>query len=154
MAAQIAGLVCAASIAEANGAASQAATYQSTALSWASQADSRTYTTNGPYGGGSYFLRITPDGSPDAGSSIFIQNGVGNRDDRTVVDPSFLELVRLGIKAASATDITNTISVVDSQLKVNTPEGPIWRRYNFDGYGGRLPAATTPAPGSATRGRC
>ena len=25
--------------------------------------------------------------------------------------------------------------VVDSQIKVKTPEGPIWHRYNFDGYG-------------------
>ncbi|MFI5062365.1 MAG: glycoside hydrolase family 15 protein [Streptosporangiales bacterium] len=135
MAAEIAGLICAASIAEANGATSQAATYQSTALSWASQVDSLTYTTTGSYGGGSYFLRITPDGNPNSGASIGIANGGGSHDDRTVVDPSFLELVRLGIKAATATDITNTLSVVDSQLKVTTPEGPIWHRYDFDGYG-------------------
>ncbi len=135
MAAEIAGLICAASIAEANGATSQAATYQSTALSWASQVDSLTYTTTGSYGGGSYFLRITPDGNPNSGASIGIANGGGSHDDRTVVDPSFTELVRLGIKAATATDITNTLPVVDSQLKVTTPEGPIWHRYNFDGYG-------------------
>jgi glucoamylase len=135
MAAEIAGLICAASIAEANGAASQAATYQSTALSWASQVDSLTYTTSGPYGSGDYFLRITPDGNPNSGASIGIANGGGSHDDRTVVDPSFLELVRLGIKAASATDITNTLSVVDSELKVATPEGPVWHRYDFDGYG-------------------
>ncbi len=135
IAAEIAGLLCAASIAEANGAASQAATYQSTALSWASEVDGLTYTTTGSYGSGSYFLRITPDGSPNSGASIFIQNGGGNHDDRTVVDPSFLELVRLGIKSPGATDITNTISVIDSKLQVTTPEGPIWHRYNFDGYG-------------------
>ncbi len=135
MAAEIAGLICAASIAEANGATSQAATYQSTALSWASQVDSLTYTTTGTYGGGSYFLRITPDGNPNSGASIGIANGGGSHDDRTVVDPSFTELVRLGIKAATATDITHTLSVVDSQLEVTTPEGPVWHRYNFDGYG-------------------
>ena len=135
MAAEIAGLICAASIAETNGATSQAATYQSTALSWASEVDSLTYTTTGPYGNGDYFLRITPDGSPNSGASISIANGGGSHDDRTVVDPSFLELVRLGIKSATATDITNTLSVVDSELQVNTPEGPIWHRYNFDGYG-------------------
>jgi glucoamylase len=135
MAAEIAGLICAASIAKANGAASQAATYQSTALSWASEVDSLTYTTTGPYGNGSYLLRITPDGNPNSGASIGIANGGGSHDDRTVVDPSFLELVRLGIKPATSTDITNTISVVDSQIKVNTPEGPIWHRYDFDGYG-------------------
>ncbi len=135
MAAEIAGLICAASIAETNGAASQAASYQSTALSWASELDGMTYTTTGPYGNGDYFLRITPDGNPNSGSSISIANGGGGHDDRTVVDPSFLELVRLGIKSATATDITNTVSVVDSELQVSTPEGPIWHRYTFDGYG-------------------
>jgi len=135
MAAEIAGLICAASIATANGATSQAASYQSTALSWASQVDNLTYTTTGSYGNGAYFLRITPDGSPNSGASISIQNGGGSHDDRTVVDPGFLELVRLGIKLASATDVTNTISAVDSTLAVQTPEGPIWHRYNFDGYG-------------------
>ena len=135
MAAEIAGLICAASIAETNGAASLAATYQSTALSWAAEVDSMTYTTTGPYGNGDYFLRITPDGNPNSGSSISIANGGGSHDDRTVVDPSFLELVRLGIKSATATDITNTLSVVNSELQVSTPEGPIWHRYDFDGYG-------------------
>ena len=154
MAAEIAGLICAASIAEANGATSQAATYQSTALSWASEVDSLTYTTSGPYGNGAYLLRITPDGNPNSGASIGIANGGGSHDDRTVVDPSFLELVRLGIKAASATDITNTLSVVDSELQVNTPEGPIWHRYNFDGYGETSSGGDYTGPAWATRGRC
>jgi glucoamylase len=135
MASEIAGLLCAAAIAEANGEASDAATYQATALSWASEVDSLTYTTTGPYGNGDYFLRITPDGDPNSGASISIANGGGSHDDRTVVDPSFLELVRLGIKSPTATDITNTLSVVDSELEVQTPEGPIWHRYDFDGYG-------------------
>jgi glucoamylase len=135
MAAEIAGLLCAASLAEANGDTTGAATYQSTAQSWASEVDSLTYTTNGPYGSGSYYLRITPDGQPNAGTSIGIANGGGSHDDRTVVDAGFLELVRLGVKPASATDITNSISVVDSQIEVSTPEGPVWHRYSFDGYG-------------------
>ena len=135
MAAEIAGLLCAASIAEANGDTADAATYQSTAQSWASEVDGLTYTTSGPYGSGSYYLRITPDGQPNAGTSIGIANGGGSHDDRTVVDPSFLELVRLGVKSASAAGITNSIAVVDSQIQVSTPEGPIWHRYSFDGYG-------------------
>ena len=103
MAAEIAGLICAASIAEANGATSLAASYQATALSWASGLDGRTYTTTGPYGGGDYYLRITPDGNPHSGASISIANGGGGHDDRTVVDPSFLELVRLGATRWMAT---------------------------------------------------
>jgi glucoamylase len=135
LAAEIAGLICAASIASANGATSLAATYQSTAQSWASSADSMTYTTSGSYGNGSYFLRLTPDGQPNAGTSISLANGGGSHDDRLVVDPSFLELVRLGIKSASATDITNSLTAVDAQIKVTTAEGPVWHRYSFDGYG-------------------
>ncbi len=135
MAAEIAGLICAASIAEANNDPSAAETYQATAQAWASEVDDLTYTTTGPYGSGDYLLRITPDGQPNAGTSITIANGGGSHDDRTVVDPSFLELVRLGVKSPSAADITNTISAVDSELEVSTPEGPIWHRYNFDGYG-------------------
>jgi glucoamylase len=135
MAAEIAGLLCAAVIAQDNGAAGLAATYQATAQSWASQTDRLTYTTNGPYGAGSYFLRITPDGNPNAGTSIGIANSGGSHDDATVVDAGFLELVRLGVRAATAADITTSLPVVDSQLEVTTPEGPIWHRYNFDGYG-------------------
>ena len=136
MAAEIAGLLCAAFIAEANSDSADAATYQSTAQSWASELDSLAYTTTGPYGNGDYFLRITPDGQPNAGTSIGISNGGGSHDDRTVVDPSFLELVRLGVKAPGATEITNSLSAVDSQIEVSTPEGPVWHRYSFDGYGG------------------
>jgi glucoamylase len=135
MAAEIAGLICAAVIAKDNGATSLASTYQSTAQSWAAEVDNMTYTTSGPYGNGDYFLRITPDGSPNSGTSISIQNGGGSHDDRTVVDPSFLELVRLGVKSPTATDIANSLSVVDSQIEASTAEGPVWHRYSFDGYG-------------------
>src|ERR1700678_1102315 len=81
MAAEIAGLICAASIADANGDTSAAATYQSTAQAWASQVDNLTYTTTGPYGSGDYYLRITPDGQPNGGTSITIANGGGSHDD-------------------------------------------------------------------------
>jgi glucoamylase len=135
MAAEIAGLVCAAAIAADNGATGLAITYQDTARAWASEVDNLTYTTTGPYGSGDYFLRITQDGNPNSGASITLANGGGTHDDRTVVDPSFLELVRLGVKSATSADITSTLPVIDSELEVQTPEGPIWHRYDFDGYG-------------------
>ncbi|HEU5267001.1 MAG TPA: glycoside hydrolase family 15 protein, partial [Jatrophihabitans sp.] len=135
IAAEIAGLVCAYSIATANGDTTDAATYLSTAKTWAADVDGWTYTTSGSLGGGSYFLRVTPDGNPNSGASIGLANGGGSYDDRAVVDAGFLELVRLGIKSPSATDITNSLAVVDSTIKVSTPEGPIWHRYNHDGYG-------------------
>jgi glucoamylase len=135
MASEIAGLVCAAAIAQDNGATALAFQYEETAQAWASEVDELTYTTSGPYGDGDYFLRITPDGQPNAGTDITIANGGGSHDDEDVVDPSFLELVRLGVKSATSPDITSTLPVIDSELEVDTPEGPIWHRYSFDGYG-------------------
>jgi|HubBroStandDraft_1064217.scaffolds.fasta_scaffold00514_13 glucoamylase len=135
MAAEIAGLVCASVIANDNGDSSAASTYLSTADAFEQDLDADTYTTSGPYGIGDYYLRITPDAEPNNGTSITIANGGGSHDDRTVVDPSYLELVRLGVTAPTTTEITNTVPVVDSELEVETPEGPIWHRYDFDGYG-------------------
>jgi len=135
IAAEIAGLVCAYSIATANGDTTDAGTYLSTAKSWASSLDGWTYTTSGSLGTGSYFLRVTQDGSPNSGSYISLANGGGNYDDRTIVDAGFLELVRLGIKSASATDITNSLTAVDSAIKTTTSYGPVWNRYDHDGYG-------------------
>lgn len=135
IAAEIAGLVCASSIASANGDSTDASTYLSTAKSWASSIDGWDYTTSGPFGNGSYFLRVTQDGNPNSGASISLANGGGNWDDRQVVDAGFLELVRLGIKSASAGDIANSLTAIDSVIKTTTPYGPVWKRYDHDGYG-------------------
>lgn len=55
----------------------------------------------------------------------------------TIVDAGFLELVRYGIRRADDPLIVDSIKVVDAVLKVETPMGPVWRRYNHDGYGQR-----------------
>ena len=47
----------------------------------------------------------------------------------------FLQLVRYGLRAADDPCILDTVKVVDALLKVDTPSGPVWRRYNDDGYG-------------------
>ena len=52
-----------------------------------------------------------------------------------MVDPSFLELVRLGVVAPDDPNILSTIRVVDAQLSTLTPNGRFWHRYNGDGYG-------------------
>ena len=49
-----------------------------------------------------YYLRLTVDGNPNAGTTYTIGDGGPTVDQRTVVDPSFLELVRLGVKPADA----------------------------------------------------
>jgi glucoamylase len=133
--AEIAALVCAADIAKKNGDTASATTYLQTADTWQQKLNDWTLTTNGPYGG-SYYLRLTKDGNPNAGTTYDIgDSGPNNVDQRSVVDPSFLEMVRLGIKAPDDPNILHTIQVVDSQLAVHTPNGTFWHRYNHDGYG-------------------
>ncbi len=54
-----------------------------------------------------------------------------------VVDGGFLDLVRFGIRSPDDPLVLDSIRVVDRVLKVDTPFGPVWRRYNHDGYGTR-----------------
>jgi glucoamylase len=56
---------------------------------------------------------------------------------KDVVDAGFLELVRYGIRKHGDTLIEDSLRVADAVLKVETPFGPCWRRYNHDGYGQR-----------------
>ena len=58
-------------------------------------------------------------------------------DAREIVDAGFLELVRYGIRRADDPLIVDSLKVVDHVLKIETPNGPCWRRYNHDGYGQR-----------------
>ena len=165
IAAEIAGLVCAADIARSNGDGKSAATYRKTADSWQRSVAGWTVTRTGPLSSRPYYLRLTKDGRPDAGTTYNIgDSGPDGVDQRAVVDPSFLELVRLGVKAPSDPDILSTLPVVDAQLGVTTPNGQFWHRYNRDGYGERptgapwdigFPAAPLDSPWSsqATIGR-
>jgi glucoamylase len=64
----------------------------------------------------------------------------GSRDSfpaRDIVDAGFLQLARYGIRRPDDPVIVDSLKVIDSVLKVDTPVGPTWRRYNHDGYGQR-----------------
>jgi glucoamylase len=89
-----------------------------------------------------YYLRIAPI-ETGAGSSRF-QNNVyvknvsaaeDTREARHLVSPDALALVRFGLRAADDPRIRDTVKVIDALLKVETPSGPAWHRYNDDGYG-------------------
>ena len=56
---------------------------------------------------------------------------------KDIVDAGFLELVRYGIRRPDDPIVTDSLQVIDSVLRVDTPFGPSWRRYNHDGYGQR-----------------
>ncbi len=134
IAAEIAGLVCAADLAQANGDSASAARYLATADAWRAHLNGWTLTTTGPYGP-AYYLRLTKDGNPNAGTTYSVGDSGPTLDQRRIVDPSFLELVRLGVEPANDPNIVATLHVVDAQLGVATPRGEFWHRYTGDGYG-------------------
>jgi glucoamylase len=135
IAAEIAGLVCAAEIAQANGDAAKAAAYLAKADAWRTQVDNWTFTTTGPYGNGRYYIRISQDTDPNGGS-ITLGNGGGTHDERAIVDGGFLELVRMGVKAPDDPEIVDSLPEYDAVLKQSIAgKGDAWFRYNCDGYG-------------------
>ncbi|MGY1715647.1 glycoside hydrolase family 15 protein [Geodermatophilus sp. SYSU D01106] len=137
IAAEIAGLVTAADIARDNGDDARAGTYLATADDWRARLAEWTVTTTGPLSPEPYYLRITDDGDSDAGTQIQIADGGPLVDQREVLDPSFLDLVRLGIVPADDPVVANTLRLVDEQLGYDTANGRFWHRSSFDGYGER-----------------
>ncbi|KAA1418206.1 glucoamylase [Mumia zhuanghuii] len=136
IAAQIAGLVCAADIARRNGDQASARRWLELADSWAAQVKGWTVTTTGPLSTQPYFLRLTKNGQPDTASPYDMGDGGPLQvDQRRVVDPSFLALTRWGILPATDPAVASSLAVVDDELRVQTPNGPFWRRFSFDGYG-------------------
>src|SRR5258708_31573848 len=56
---------------------------------------------------------------------------------RDIVDAGFLQLARYGIRRPDDPVIVDSLKFIDAVLKVNTPVGPVCRRYNHDVYGKR-----------------
>ena len=136
IAAAVAGLVCLADLLTKAGDTVGAQRYLTIADDWAAKVDAWTATSTGPLSADPYYLRLTKDGQPDQGTTYNLgDNNVGEVDQRTVVDPSFLELVRLGVRPADDPTIVNTIKVVDAELGDRTPAGELWHRFTGDGYG-------------------
>ncbi len=135
IAAQVAGLACAADLARRTGDPAAADRWLATARDWASRLDGWTVTSTGPLSPEPYYLRLSKDGDPNAATTYNVGDGGGTFDQRAVVDPSFLELVRLGVKPADDPVVRATVDVVDRELGVDTPNGQFWHRFTDDGYG-------------------
>jgi glucoamylase len=150
LAALISGLICAADIARANGATELAQFLEEHADWIEAHLEEWTVTDNGELlpGVPRHYMRVRPPQCGDPYASygcdhqvVRINNrGPGERIDfeaRNVVDAGFLELVRYGIRRADDPLVVDSLKVIDHVLKVETPVGPCWRRYNHDGYGQR-----------------
>lgn len=135
LAAEIAGLICAAEIAQESGDMAKANAYRAKADDWRNQVDEWTFTTTGSYGNGRYYIRISEDTNPNGGN-VSLGNDGGTHDERDIVDGGFLELVRMGVKAPDDATIVDSLPEYDAVLKQTIPgKGDAWFRYNCDGYG-------------------
>jgi glucan 1,4-alpha-glucosidase len=135
IAAEIAGLVAAGTIARQHGDAVDARVWFATADQYQRSIKGWTVTTNGPLSSDPYFIRLSKTGDPNAAISYNLNNGGPTLDQRRVIDAGFLELVRLGELPAADPDVANSLDVADATIERPTPSGPGWLRYNGDGYG-------------------
>ena len=148
LAAVIAGLICAADLAQAHGAPEMADLLFSFADWLESHLEEWTVTNDGVLHPDikRHYMRIRPPqpGEPYAkddcvGDKLHLANRAPGEkfefEAREIIDHGFLELVRYGIRPANDPLIIDSLKVVDKILKVETPFGPCWRRYNHDGYG-------------------
>lgn len=83
---------------------------------------------------------VQPDEDPNHGLLLLANRAAGERFEfpaKEIVDAGFLELVRHGIRRPEDPLIIDSLRVIDTVLRVETPFGPCFRRYNHDGYGQR-----------------
>ena len=83
---------------------------------------------------------VCPNEDPNQGNLVLTNRPPGTPwalPAEEIVDAGFLELVRYGIRNPDDPIIVDSLRVVDALLKVETPYGPCWHRYNHDGYGQR-----------------
>ncbi len=143
IAAEIAGLVAAAHLAQAAGDTQRARLYLATADYYQRNVERWTVTTTGPYAA-RYFIRLSPTGNPNAHETYDLGNGsLSNVDQRDVIDASFLELTRLGELPANDPTVQASLKVADSVLASQTASGPDWHRYGVKAGQLGQPAGST-----------
>jgi glucoamylase len=88
-----------------------------------------------------YYVRISPDGRQEGkhlDGLVHVKNVTSSDDSRRanhMVSTGPLALVRFGVRAAGDQRVKDTVTLIDALLKIQTPTGPAWHRYNDDGYG-------------------
>ncbi len=144
----IAALICAADFARAQGDAIAALFIEDHADFLEAHVEAWTVTTEGSLvpGISRHYIRIlpadindpAPGEDPNAGVLTLANRPPGEPwqfPAKDIVDAGFLELVRYGVRKAGDRLMEDSLRVIDAVLRVQTPYGPAWRRYNYDGYG-------------------
>lgn len=146
IAVEIAALLIAADYADLNNEPQLAVYLRETADSWNSNVERWTYVTGSDLakfvGVEGYYVRISSKNAFESGNPGADMLTISNRPRgenicpaSEMVSPDALALVRYGLRSADDQRILNTIKVIDATLKFEGPSGPVWYRYNGDGYG-------------------
>ncbi len=146
LAVEIAALLAAADFADLKQETAIAAYLRETADCWNDQIERWTYVSNTDlaqqFGIEGYYVRIAPLDAADATSPqdgfVPIKNrplSESHAPLTNTISPDALALVRFGLRAADDPRIANTVVAIDHLLKTETATGPVWHRYNLDGYG-------------------
>jgi glucoamylase len=146
IAVEIAALLIAAEHADLNNEPQLGAFLRETADAWNASIERWTYVTGSDLarfvGVEGYYVRINANESFDEENPgdelLTISNrpaGENKCPANEMVSPDALALVRFGLRAAKDPRILNTIKVIDATLKMENDLGPVWYRYNRDGYG-------------------
>lgn len=142
----IAALLVASTVATRVGEATLAQYLRDTADDWYDRIDRWIYVTGTPLaqqvGVDGYYVRgarADVDGNARIdGVMALVKNrpaGANQVLASNLVSPDALALVRFGLRAADDPRMCDTARVVDYLLRSETPTGPVWHRYNEDGYG-------------------
>ncbi|MGH2563934.1 MAG: glycoside hydrolase family 15 protein, partial [Ginsengibacter sp.] len=146
IAVSIAALLAGADLAEINNEKELAAYCREIADCWNSDIEKWTYVTGTElakeHGVDGYYIRVNPYKNIPAnelGEKTIDLKNHHNCNGKTKlkghISVGALALVRFGLRAANDPKILNTIKILDALLKVDTPNGACWHRYNNDGYG-------------------
>jgi glucoamylase len=90
-----------------------------------------------------YYIRSSPadvlihDGDGAKLEHLLIKNRADGQDpaadEQLAID--CLQLARYGLRNVDDPAMSASITAIDALLKTDTPNGPLWHRYNSDGYG-------------------
>ena len=142
LAAEIAALLAAADLAERAGEPALAPYLRETADAWNDRIERWLYVRGTELarraGTDGYYVRIAPADVEDGDQTVALKNrplaeSMGRLE--AIVSTDALALVRFGLRAADDPRVLDTVRAIDALLRVETPFGPSWHRYNGDGYG-------------------
>jgi glucoamylase len=146
LSAEIAAILVAAECADSTGLSEMATYLRETADAWNASLETWMYVTGTSLalqcGVEGYYVRVAEPDEADAASPKDGFVPIKNRPPSEsyaraslTISVDALALVRFGLRPADDPRIVNTVKVIDTLLKIMTPRGPAWHRYNGDGYG-------------------